>query len=447
MKMVDMIIISTDDHIIEPPDVFSKNMPAKWKAHAPRVARYADGQERWIIGDLRLAHIAAGAVAGRKLEEVSFEPGSYAEVRRAAYDVDARVDDMSANGILSALNFPNVLGFAGDNMLKVKDKDLALAVIQTYNDWHCDQWAGAYPGRFIPVAILPLWDVKLCVEEIRRVERKGVRVIAFPENPPGFKLPSIHKGHWDPVFKELTDRNMTVVIHIGTAGGQLHAPSMDSPSPVSGALCNIKIAESLADIVFSPLPQKFPTLRFALSEGCMGWVPFMVERMEASYRKTGKTSGLDLGKDTPRSIVDRQFLFCFHEDDFGVKNRHEIGIDLITVEVDYPHCDSTFPYTPEGLWRVMKDLPPDEVHKMTHRNAMRFFDFDPFKFINPKDATVGALRAQAKARNVDVTPKSYPGRAPQRSGDVMTSGDIARLFANMDAGLGEPVGTVNQADF
>jgi hypothetical protein len=324
----------------------------------------------------------------------------------------------------------------------VEDKELALACVRVYNDWHFEQWAGAHPGRFIPVAILPLWDVALCVEEVRRTAQMGVRVVAFVENPPGFGLPSIHTGHWDPVFKEIVKQNMTVVIHIGTAGGQLHAPSADSPTPVSGALVNLKIAESLADLVFSPLPQKFPTLRFALSEGCMGWVPFVVERMEASYRKVGKTAGLDLGKDTPRTIVARQFLFCFHEDDFGLKNRHEVGIDLITVETDYPHSDSTFPYTPEGLWRVMKDFPDEEIHKITHRNAMRFFDFDPFKFVDPKEATVGALRAKAAAANVDVTPKSYPGRAPQKTGRVMTSGDIARLFRSMDEGLGEPVGIV-----
>jgi hypothetical protein len=363
-------------------------------------------------------------------------------VRKAAYDVDARVDDMNANGILSGLNFPNVLGFAGDSLLKVGDKDLALACIQVYNDWHCDQWAGAHPGRFIPVAVMPLWDVALCVKEVRRIAQKGVRVVAFAENPPGFGLPSVHQGHWDPMFKEIVDHDMSVVIHIGTAGGQLHAPSMDSPMPVSSSLVNIKIAESLADLVFSPLPQKFPTLRFALSEGCMGWVPFVVERMEASYRKSGKLSGIDLGKDTPRSIVARQFLFCFHEDDFGLKSRHDVGIDLITVEVDYPHSDSTFPYTPEGLWRAMKDFPEEEIHKMTHLNAMRFFDFDPFKFIKREDATVGALRRKAAAAHVDVTPKSYPGRAPQKAGKVMTSGDIAQLFRSMDEGLGEPLGTV-----
>ena len=105
MQMNDMIIISTDDHIIEPPDLFLKNMPAKWKDQAPRVDRYANGQERWIVGGLRLAHVAWTAVAGRKVEEVAFEPGSYSGVRKAAYDVDARVDDMSANGIVSGLNF------------------------------------------------------------------------------------------------------------------------------------------------------------------------------------------------------------------------------------------------------------------------------------------------------------------------------------------------------
>jgi hypothetical protein len=108
--------------------------------------------------------------------------------------------------------------------------------------------------------------------------------------------------------------------------------------------------------------------------------------------------------------------------------------------VDYPHADTTWPLTPEILWRDMKDFPEEEIHKITHRNAMRFFAFDPFKVINPKDATVGALRAEA--RDVDVSPKSYSGKVPEKLGKVLTNGDLARLVSSMEETLGEPIGTL-----
>jgi predicted TIM-barrel fold metal-dependent hydrolase len=441
MQMNDMIIISTDDHIIEPPDLFVKTMPAKFKDETPRVMRYSDGHERWVIGDLRLAHIAPSAVAGRKQEEITFEPSSYSDVRKGVYDVHARVDDMDANGILSSLNFPNILGFAGEKMMKVKNRELALACIQAYNDWHVEQWAGAYPGRFIPVVVVPLWDVNLCVQEVRRMAKKGVRVVAFPENAPGYGLPSIHQSIWDPFFKEVVHHDMSLVVHIGTSGAQLAAPSLECPAIVAGTTLNMKIADSLSDFVFSPLPQKYPTLRIALSEGCMGWVPFQLSRMDVAYKNFGMSNGHDLGQDTPTSIVRRHFLFCFHDDQIGLKNRHDVGLNQITVEVDYPHADSTWPRTPEVLWRDMKDFPDEEINLITHGNAMRFFDFDPFKFIKRETATVGALRARAKAHNVDVSPQAFSGRKPDRTG-VLTSGDLVRLISNMEDNLCEPVGVL-----
>ena len=126
-----------------------------------------------------------------------------------------------------------------------------------------------------------LWDLDLAIAELKRVHEKGVQIVTFPENPTAFGQPSIHWGHWDPLFTEITERNMTVAVHIGTAGGLLPTPSMESPADVGITLLNIKIAEAVADLLFSPLLLKFPTLRIMMSEGCIGWVPFLRERANA----------------------------------------------------------------------------------------------------------------------------------------------------------------------
>lgn len=438
MSMDDMVMLSVDDHLIEPPHMFMNRMPSKYRADAPRVAQYADGDERWVIEGKPWAGIGPAAVAGRRREELGNEPTRYSDVRRGTYDVDARIDDMNANGTFMSLNFASLPGFAGEKLVAGRDKGLMLAILQAYNDWHLEEWVGRHPGRFIANAILPLWDVDLAIAELRRVAKAGFRVVSFPENPTAFGQPSIHWGHWDRLFAEIVDHDMSVAIHIGTSGGVLPTPSLESPADAGVTLLNIKIAEAMADLLFSPLLLKFPDLRIMMSEGCMGWVPFLRERANAEYRNHRYWTHADLRGLEPSDLLARHFLFCFHEDDFGLSVRHQVGIEQISWECDFPHADSTWPTSPEQLWASVKDFPREEIDQITHLNAARFLRIDPFERIDRKDATVGALRA--KARHVNVEPLPAGGLAPKKSRSVLSIADVVEMYRQGDARLGEPIG-------
>ena len=167
---------------VEPPDLFTRNMPAKYLDRAPRVIDHK-GKDVWYFEDKVVPFPGLGSVAGRPPEEYGMEPVRFSQMRDGCYVRDARVDDMDANGMLAALCFPTWTDFAGTNYTKAKDKDLALATIQTYNDWHVDELAGGAPGRFIPLCVVPLWDVALAVNEARRLAAKRVHAITFPDNP------------------------------------------------------------------------------------------------------------------------------------------------------------------------------------------------------------------------------------------------------------------------
>ena len=438
MTMDDMVLLSVDDHVIEPPDLFLGHLPARFQADAPRVASFANGDERWMVEGKAWAGVGSAAVAGRRREELGDEPSRYGEVRRGCWDVDARIGDMDANGTLISLNFASLPGFSGEKFVYGKDKALMLALIRAYNDWHIHDWAGRYPGRLVPIGILPLWDLDLAIAELERITELGVRVISFPENPVGFGQPSIHWGHWDRLFAAIVERGVTVAIHIGTSGGLLPTPSMESPADVGVTLLNIKIAEAVTDLLFSPLLLKFPGLRFMMSEGCMGWVPFLRERADAEYRNHRYWTHADLGDLVPSDLLERHFLFCFHEDDFGLSVRHRIGIDRIAWECDYPHADSTWPRSPELLWESVRSFPREEIDKITHLNAARFLGIDPFAHIARGDATVGALRA--RAGHVDTAPIAGGGLRPVRSRSVLSTADIYQMYQQGDARLGEPTG-------
>src|SRR5262249_33133752 len=169
MKTDDMILVSIDDHVIEPPDMFDKHVPKRYADQAPRVVRTEDDLDEWVFQGVRTSTpLGMCAVVGRPRSEWGFSPGTYAEMRPGCYDINERVRDMDVNGVFGSMCFPTMAGWNARTFVEAADKELSLIMLQAYNDWHIDEWCGSYPGRFIPLAIIPMWDVDLVVDEIRR---------------------------------------------------------------------------------------------------------------------------------------------------------------------------------------------------------------------------------------------------------------------------------------
>src|SRR5262249_3248981 len=150
---------------------------------APKVIMTDDGTEAWEYLGKRAQSAGLNAVAGRAPEEYALDPQAYSDMRRGCFDVDERVRDMNANGVLASMNFPSWPGFAARQFLHTPDKDLALALLKAYNDWHIEDWCGAHPGRFIPLCLMPVWDAQLMADEVHRLAGKGCRAVSFSENP------------------------------------------------------------------------------------------------------------------------------------------------------------------------------------------------------------------------------------------------------------------------
>lgn len=429
MEMNDLIIVSVDDHIIEPPDMFDKHLPAAFKDKAPRVVT-KDGKDSWIYEGREMPNIALNAVVGRPPEEYGFEPVGYSQIRKGTYDVKERLNDMNADGVLAQLTFPTMALFAGTAFLGSKDLTAAKAVVSAYNDWSMDEWADYAPGRFIKNAILPLWDIDACVAEAKRVAKKGCHSISFPDCPAALKLPSIHTGYWDPLFKVMVENKMVVSAHIGSGNMAPHA-SMDSPIDVWITTMPISINVAAADWLFSDLFLRFPELKVSLAEGGVGWIPYMLERADFTYRHHRAWTHANLGGLTPTERFHRNFITCFIEDKFGMQNTEFLNLDHVCFENDYPHSDCVWPNSPEILWDGVKHLPKETIDKVTHLNAMREYSLDSFAILGRENCTVGALRAKAAAAGVDTVPKAGLGGLDPRKGNQerVTSGDIAKIFA------------------
>jgi predicted TIM-barrel fold metal-dependent hydrolase len=404
----DMIMISVDDHLVEPPDLFDSHLPARWREReeAPRVHRRRDGSDVWVFAGQKIPNVGLNAVAGRPKEEYGIEPTAFDEMRPGCWNIHDRIRDMNAGGVLGSMCFPSFPGFSGRVFSAVEDKEFALAVLRAYNDWHVDEWCGAYPGRFIPLGLVPLWDAEVAGEEVRRLAAMGVHSITFTENPATLGYDSFHNPSWDPLWAACSDEGVVVSIHLGSSG-QLAVTAPDAPIDVMITLQPMNICQAAADLLWSRIPKHYPDLRIALSEGGTGWIPYFLDRLDRTYDMHHLWTGQDFGGRLPSDVFRQHFLTCFIADPVGVRLRDLIGTDNIAWECDYPHSDSSWPEAPEELAAVLAaaDVPDDEVDKITHRNAMRWYSFDPFAHRPRERCTVGALRAEAG--DWDVSIRSY----------------------------------------
>ena len=401
MQLDELILVSVDDHLVEPPDVFDGRLPSKLQDQAPKVVRKDDGSDVWVFNGATIPNIGLNAVAGRPKDEYGIEPTAFDEMRPGCYDVDERIKDMNAGGVLGSMCFPSFPGFSGRLFAACKDRDVALAVLRAYNDWHIDAWCGSHPGRFIPMALPVLWDAELAAAEVRRVAAKGCHSITFTENPATLGYPSFHDKSWDPLWEAVCDEGVVVSIHLGSSG-QLAVTSPDAPVDVMITLQPMNICAAAADLVWSRVVKDFPSIRFALSEGGTGWIPYFLDRLDRTYDMHHRWTGQDFGDKLPSDIFREHFLTCFIADPVGVQLRELIGIDNIAWECDYPHSDSSWPNAPEELDAVMAGVPDEHVRKITFENASRWYSFDPFSQRSREQSSVGALRAEAAGHDVSV---------------------------------------------
>ena len=153
-------------------------------------------------------------------------------MRPGCYDVHERVRDMTAGGQLAGLNFPNWTGFSGQVLNEGPDRDVNDVMIQAYNDWHVDEWCGAYPDRFIPCGILPLFDVETGSRRGASAGRQGMPRCDLLREPRGaLGMPSIHSGHWDPLFAACCEEGTVLCCHVGSSSKSV---STTSDAPASG---------------------------------------------------------------------------------------------------------------------------------------------------------------------------------------------------------------------
>ncbi len=389
-------IISVDDHVVEAADTFEGRLPRHLADRAPKIVELGAGQlvsrahqglpdvvtqkpgrQVWEYEGKIFAQVGLNAVVGHTdYAAQRFEPTSFAEMRPGCYSADARVADMDIAGIWASINFPSsIAGFCGSVFSASDDPELGHAVTCAWNDWIHEEWCTRYPERFIGLGLTWLADPEQGAVEIRRNAARGFRAVTLPELPHWLGYPEVHTGYWDPILQACVDTETAVCLHVGSSG-MLPLPTTGPRFEKNITLFPAVSLVAATEWLWSGVFQRFPTLNVVMSEGGIGWIPMLLDRLDYVMEHSGAGGSLTWEGDlSPSDILLRNFWFCMLDDPSTLPVLGRIGSDRVMVEVDYPHSDSTWPDTQVLLGRRFYEsgLSHDDVANVTYRTAAAVF--------------------------------------------------------------------------
>ena len=420
MDLSDLILISVDDHLVEPPDLFDGHIPAKYNDRAPQ--RGAHRRRRRRVGVRRqsiIPNIGLNAVAGRPKEEYGVEPTAFDEMRPGCFDVHERVKDMNAGGRARLDELPELPGFSGRLFSAAADKDLALAVLQAYNDWHIDEWCGAYPDRFIPMALIPsLGPGARRRGGPPRSRRRAATRSRSRRTPRRSGLPSFHDDYWDPLWRRAaaTRTSCRPSTSARRASSSVTAPNAAGRRD-DHAAADEHLPGRRRPALVAAIRSTSPTSSIALTEGGIGLDPVLPGAARPHLRRAPRSGPARTSTGAPERGVPGALPHLLHQRPVGVKLRardrrrqHLLGDGLPALRLVVADPGEDLLASAAACTGPVSD---DELEAIVWRNALRWYSWDPFAHRPAGALHGGVLRAEAAGH--DVSEHSYDHGRYQRS--------------------------------
>jgi predicted TIM-barrel fold metal-dependent hydrolase len=367
-------LISSDSHVVEPPDLWASRIEPKFRDRAPRVMQEGDG-DWWIVDGHRTNSFQGGAQAGKRFEHHDeLRPAArFADVRSGAYIADEFIKDNETDGVYGSVVYPT----EGLQLFSVPDSELLSAIFRVYNDWIAD-FCSAYPGRLKGIALINVDDIPGAIKELERVRKRdlaGAMITVYPSEDRSYDRPD-----YEPFWAAAQDLNLPLSLHIATNRPSPGLSLEDNRSTRPSLLANADhwVRVSLGHVIFTGVFERYPRLRVGSVEHELSWVPHFLERIDYTYTQRARRDWWYRFKSAmlPSDFVRRNIFLSFQEDHLGIRDRALIGVDTLMWGSDYPHTETTFPRSRQILERILEGVPEDERQKITRTNAARLYQFD-----------------------------------------------------------------------
>ena len=365
-------VISSDDHVFEPRDLWTSRVDPEYRDRAPRIVRTEDG-DWWVIDGLRMVDAGTGSQAGLRFEapEKLTRSDVFENVRPGGYIPEEHVKDMDIDGVDISIVYPS----AAQNAYSAPDSELLTHVLKVYNDWIAE-FCASFPRRLKGIAQVNLDDVESGVREIERCAKLGLvgaSITVYPDQEKSYL-----SAEYEPLWASAQDLGMPLSLHIGTNRGGGPGAGGTIRSQAGSTNVDHWVRMSLADIIFSGVFERYPKLQVGSVEHELSWVPHFVDRLDFTYtQRPHRDIWYRFKSDAiPSDFFHSNVFLSFQQDAVGVRLRDIIGVDNLLWGADYPHPESTFPRSQQILEAILADCTPEERAKIVGGNATRVYQLD-----------------------------------------------------------------------
>jgi predicted TIM-barrel fold metal-dependent hydrolase len=377
--MAEYRVISSDNHVHEPPDLWITRSESKFKDRVPSLIREEDG-DWWYCDNHRVIGVGAGSQTGMRFEEAEklVITRTQDDVRPGGYIPEEHVKDMDIDGVDVSIVYPTV----GLLLYSVPDSALMTEIFRTYNDW-LGEFCNAIPSRLKGIAMINVDDVGQGVKEIERCHKMGLAgamITAYPPEERPYHLPE-----YEPLWSVAEDLGIPLGLHIATnrpSPGQEFGVGEERVRTRPSFLANADhwVRMSLGDMIFSGVFERHPNLQIGAVEFELSWVPHFLDRIDYTYtqRTQEALKGAYQFKNDmlPSDFFHRNVFVGFQEDGLGIKMRDIIGVDNLLWGSDYPHVESTWPRTRQILEEILADCTDEEKTKIAGGNSARIYHLE-----------------------------------------------------------------------
>jgi predicted TIM-barrel fold metal-dependent hydrolase len=372
--MVNKLVLSSDSHVFEPPDLWTQRIDKAFRHRAPRLLRIGDVDQ--IVLEDGQPHAGIGLIsnAGARFEapETISDHGRFEQVHSGGYDPAQHIADMAVDGIHGEVLYPSM----GLSLFMVADSAFQAAIFRAYNDWLAE-FCSVDSQRLKGLAMISLDDIQAGIRELERAAKLGLCGAMISEYPPEARR--YMEPEYEAFWAAAQDLEMPLSLHTATRReGKPTGSSVRTLKDASRRATKAFLpALSMCDMIFSGVFERYPKLFLAIVEFELSWVPYVLTNMEYAYRERHEEAFYRFADAmTPLDFYRRNVLLSFQEDDIGVRLRDVIGVDNMMWGSDYPHSESTFPRSQEVLERILQGVPQEERAKVVALNTARLYHFD-----------------------------------------------------------------------
>ncbi len=369
-------VISSDNHVVEPGDLWTSRAEPKFKDRAPHIKRLEEG-DWWFCDGLKIGAAGTGSQVGVRFEEPETLSIQHRieEARPGGYIPEDHVKDMDIDGIDVSIVYPT----AGLGLYAVPDSELLTSNCRAYNDW-VGEFCSAVPKRLKGIAMLNVDDVQEAVKELERCAKLGFVGAMISVYPP--EEHSYDKPEYKPLWAAAQDLAMPLSLHISTnrpALGQEFFEDLDNETAAFMTNVDHWVRMSLANMIFSGVFERHPKLQVGSVEMELSWVPHFLDRLDYNYtqREQERRRGYGFKEGAlPSDFFHSNVFLGFQEDALGIAMRDHIGVDQLLWGGDYPHVESTFPRSRQIIEEILVDCTEKEKAKIAGGNAARVYQLN-----------------------------------------------------------------------